>query len=114
MKKSKEVLNLYEQRKMKLDEGVFVMVSKACSEVCDVRAKGIGKELIDNLPEDLKDSDKVMNSMIFMLMKFGNVEAAERLYHEMKHKSIYTYGAMMKGESTVGLMKNIRFDYIRL
>ncbi|CAF1584718.1 unnamed protein product, partial [Adineta ricciae] len=96
MKKSKEVLNLYEQNKMKLDEGVFVMVSKACSETCDDRAMRIGKQLIDDLPEDLKGSEKVMNSTILMLMKFGNVDEAEKLFRQMKHKTIYTYGAMMK------------------
>ncbi|CAF1352240.1 unnamed protein product [Adineta ricciae] len=82
---------------MKLDEGVFVMVSKACSEICDDRAKRIGKQLIDNLPEDLKSSQKVMNSTMFMLMKFGNVDEAEQLFRRTKHQSIYTYGAMMKG-----------------
>ncbi|CAF0944362.1 unnamed protein product [Adineta ricciae] len=97
MKKSKEVLNLYEQNKLKLDEGVFVMVSKACSEICDDRARRIGKQLIVNLLEDLKGSGKVMNSTIFMLMKFGNVVEAEQLFRQMKHKTIYTYGAMMKG-----------------
>ncbi|CAF1219763.1 unnamed protein product [Adineta ricciae] len=116
MKKSKEVLNLYEQNKMKLDEGVFVMVSKACSEICDDRAKRIGKLLIDDLPEDLKGSEKVMNSTIFMLMKFGNVDEAEKLFHQMKHKSIYTYGAMMKGyndnkllEKTLDLFETLPF-----
>ncbi|CAF1191039.1 unnamed protein product [Adineta ricciae] len=97
MKKSKEVLNLYEQNKMKLDEGVFAIVSKACSEICDDRARRIGKQLLDNLPSSLRCSDSVMNSMIFMLMRFGNVDEAEQLVHQMKHKSIYTYGAMMKG-----------------
>ncbi|CAF1629199.1 unnamed protein product [Adineta ricciae] len=82
---------------MKLEEGTFVMVSKACSKVCDDRAKRIGKELLGNLPEDLKYSEKVMNSMIVMLMKFGNVSQAEEIFHTMKHKTIYTYGAMMSG-----------------
>ncbi|CAF1390815.1 unnamed protein product [Adineta ricciae] len=116
MKKSKEVLNLYEQNKMKLDEGVFVMVSKACSEICDDRAKRIGKLLIDDLPEDLKGSEKAMNSTIFMLMKFGNVDEAEQLFRQMKHKSIYTYGAMMKGyndnkkfEKTLDLFETLPF-----
>ena len=97
MKKSNEVLNLYEQTKMKLDEGVFVMVSKACSEVCDDRAKRIGKKLIHNLPQSLKHLEKVTNSMIYMLMKFGNVAEAEQVFREMKHKNIYTYGTIMKG-----------------
>ncbi|CAF1390885.1 unnamed protein product [Adineta ricciae] len=116
MKKSKEVLNLYEQNKMKLDEGAFVMVSKACSEICDDRAKRIGKQLMDDLPEDLKGSEKVMNSTIFMLMKFGNVDEAEKLFRQMKHKTIYTYGAMMKGyndnkkfEKTLDLFETLPF-----
>ncbi|CAF1390941.1 unnamed protein product [Adineta ricciae] len=116
MKKSKEVLNLYEQNKMKLDEGVFVMVSKACSEICDDRAMRIGKQLIDSLPRDLKGTEKVMNSTILMLMKFGNVDEAEQLFRQMKHQSIYTYGAMMKGyndnkmfEKTLDLFETLPF-----
>ena len=93
-----KVLKLFDTLPYKADEAIHTIILGACAQLCNDRAKQIGKQLMDNLPEHLKQSDTVMNSMIFMLMKFGKVEEAEQLYREMKHKSIYTYGVMMKGE----------------
>ena len=105
---------MFDTLTFKPDEVVCTIVQSACAHLCDDRAMRIGKQLMENFPESCKRSDAMINSRIFMLMKFGNVIQAEQVFREMKHKTIYTYGAMMKGESTVGLMKNIRFDYIRL
>ncbi|CAF1523270.1 unnamed protein product, partial [Adineta ricciae] len=92
-----KVLDLFESLPLKLDGVIYTIVLSACAYLCDDRAMRIGKQLMDSLPSSLRCSDSVMNSMIFMLMKFGNVDEAEQLVHQMKHKSIYTYGAMMKG-----------------
>ncbi|CAF1139873.1 unnamed protein product [Adineta ricciae] len=92
-----KTLDLFETLPFVADEAIYVMALSSCSHLTNDRARRIGKQLIDNLPEDFKRSENVMNSTIFMLMKFGNVDEAEKLLHQMKHKSIYTYGAMMKG-----------------
>ncbi|UJR29210.1 hypothetical protein I4U23_010424 [Adineta vaga] len=92
-----KVLDLYDSLPLQTNEVIYTLVQSACAQLCNDRAKRIGKQMIDNLPQNLKDSDKVMNSMIFMLIKFGNVHEAEKRFNQMKHKTIFSYGAMMKG-----------------
>ena len=108
------MLDLFDTLPMDPDEAIYAMVQSACAQLCNERARRTGTQLMNNIPNSLKHSETVMNSTIFMLITFGNVDVAEQLFRQIKRKTIYTYGAMMKGESTVGLMKNIRFDYIRL
>ena len=49
----------------------------------------------------LEDTD-VMNSAIHILMKFGDVAYAERLFSRMKRHDAYTYGVMLNGYGTHG------------
>ncbi|CAF1575678.1 unnamed protein product, partial [Rotaria magnacalcarata] len=57
----------------------------------------IGKKLLDEMPENYRNDNITSNSVIDMLMKFGDVESAERIFRSMKTKNIITYNATIKG-----------------
>ncbi|CAF4181909.1 unnamed protein product, partial [Rotaria magnacalcarata] len=57
----------------------------------------IGKELLAKMPENYRNHNITSTSAIDMLMKFGDVENAERIFRSIKTKNIITYGAMVKG-----------------
>ncbi|CAF4166397.1 unnamed protein product, partial [Rotaria magnacalcarata] len=56
-----------------------------------------GKKLLDEMPENYRNDNITSTSAINMLMKFGDVESAQRIFKSIKTKNIITYGAMMKG-----------------
>ena len=58
----------------------------------------MGQKLLEELPDTLLDDSVLISSAIHMLMKFGDVPQAERLFQKLNKKSIVTYGAMMKGK----------------
>ncbi|CAF4412449.1 unnamed protein product, partial [Rotaria magnacalcarata] len=69
------------------------------------------------MPEDYRNNNITTNSAIDMLMKFGDVESAERIFLSIKAKDIITYGAMVKGyvgnemfEKALDLFEQIGFE----
>ncbi|CAF2199198.1 unnamed protein product, partial [Rotaria magnacalcarata] len=48
------------------------------------------------MPENYRNDNAVLNSAMHMLMKFGDIQGAERIFRLNKNKDIITYGAMMK------------------
>ena len=49
------------------------------------------------MPRKLLSDAVLINSAIHMLMNFGDLAKAERLFQGMANKNAFTYGAMMKG-----------------
>ena len=49
------------------------------------------------MPNGFRNDNVVLTSAIDMLMKFGDVRSAERMFELIKKKNIVTYGAMMNG-----------------
>lgn len=41
---------------------------------------------------------RVVNTIIHMLAKFGEMEGAQQIFEQAKHKTAVSYGAMMQGE----------------
>ncbi|CAF1433559.1 unnamed protein product, partial [Rotaria magnacalcarata] len=75
----------------------YTVVFNACAKLCNDRAMKIGKELLAKMPENYRNDNITSTSVIDMLMKFGDVESAERIFRSIKTKNIITYGAMVKG-----------------
>ena len=93
-----EALSFVERIPFPLNETILIFALKACTALCDEKAKSVGKKLFDEMPTGFLDNDIVVNSTIHMLMKFGDVQGAERLFEQAKKKTNVTYGAMMQGE----------------
>ncbi|CAF4955359.1 unnamed protein product, partial [Rotaria socialis] len=54
------------------------------------------------MPENYRHDNITSNSAIGMLMKFGDVERAERIFRSIKAKGADIYGALMNGYNLNG------------
>ncbi|CAF1470179.1 unnamed protein product, partial [Rotaria sordida] len=94
---SEKALDLFEKIDLKLDDVTYIIVFNACAKLANDRAMKIGKKLLDNMPNDYRNNNILLNSAIDMLMKFGDVQSAERIFDSIKKKNIISYGALMNG-----------------
>ncbi|CAM4956263.1 unnamed protein product, partial [Rotaria socialis] len=92
-----KALDLFEHMNCDLDHAMYTMAFSACAKLGNDRAIKIGNKLFDDLPDNCKSSTATLNSALHMLMKFGNIQNAERVFKLIPQKSVITYGAMMKG-----------------
>ncbi|CAF1371285.1 unnamed protein product [Rotaria sordida] len=111
---SERALDLFEQIHLKLDSVIHTIVFNACSQLGNDRAMKIGKKLLHEMHDNYRNDNVVLTSAIHMLMRFGDIQSAERVFHSIKEKNIITYGAMMKGyienemsEKTLDLFEQI-------
>ncbi|CAF4476376.1 unnamed protein product, partial [Rotaria magnacalcarata] len=92
-----KALDLFEQIQLKLDNVTYIIVFNACAGLPNDRAIKIGQKLLDKMPEDYRKDVVVLNSAMHMLMKFGDIQNAERIFRLNKTKDIITYNAIMNG-----------------
>ncbi|CAF5208628.1 unnamed protein product, partial [Rotaria magnacalcarata] len=92
-----KALDLFEQIHLSLTSAIYAIVFNCCAKLCNDRAMKIGKELLAKMPENCRNHNVISTSAIDMLMKFSDVESAERIFLSIKAKDIITYGAMVKG-----------------
>ncbi|CAF4609636.1 unnamed protein product, partial [Rotaria magnacalcarata] len=92
-----KALDLFEQIHLGLTNVTYTIVFNACAKLCNDRAMKIGKELLAKMPENYRNHNVISTSAIGMLMKFRDVESAERIFRSIETKNIITYNAMIKG-----------------
>ena len=92
-----KALDLYKTIPSKPNDIFYALLYNACASLSNKQSKDFGMKLLNQMPKKYFDDAMVMNSAIDMLMKFGDVTDAERLFQSMKKKTIVTYGAMMNG-----------------
>ncbi|CAF0973415.1 unnamed protein product [Rotaria sordida] len=114
---SEKALDLFEQIELNLNNAAYNIVFNACAELANDRAMKIGKKLLDEMPENLRNDNFVLTSAIHMLMKFGDIQSAQKLFQSIQKKDIVTYGAIMKGyvrnqmpEKALDLFEQIELD----
>jgi hypothetical protein len=95
---SDKALDLFEQMPFNLDGISYTIIFNACAQLSNDRAKQIGRKLLHHMPKHLERNNYIKNSAISMLMKFGDVQSAEKLFQTNKKIDVVTYGAMMKGK----------------
>ncbi|CAF4340690.1 unnamed protein product, partial [Rotaria sordida] len=94
---SEKALDLFEKIDLKLDDVIYTIVFNACAKLSNDRAMKIGKKLLHDMPNDYRNNNIILNSAMDMLIKFGDVQSAERIFDSIKKKNIITYNAMIKG-----------------
>ncbi|CAF5128029.1 unnamed protein product, partial [Rotaria magnacalcarata] len=94
---AEKVLDLFDEMKIEPNQFNLSTLFNACAVLNNNRAMKIGKKLLDEMPENYRNDNITSNSAIDMLMKFGDVESAERIFRSMKTKNIITYNATIKG-----------------
>ncbi|CAF1414299.1 unnamed protein product [Rotaria magnacalcarata] len=96
-KMPEKVFDLYDKMEIEPISVTLNVLFNACARIRNDRAKTIGKRLLEKHFNYDQNDTGVFNSAIHMLMRFSDVNIAEDVFHSMKNKDIYTYGAMMKG-----------------
>jgi pentatricopeptide repeat protein len=92
-----KALDLYNEVSSMLNANLYAILYSACSAATNDRAILLGKQLLDKMPKMLNDNLIVMGSALHMLMKFGEVQEAERLFSQIKQPNASSYGVMMNG-----------------
>jgi pentatricopeptide repeat protein len=92
-----KVLELFDQMSVEPHAVIITLLFNACAKLADANAVQRGKDMLKHLPSSCFDDQILINSAIDMLMRFGDVEHAERLFSRLQKKNIYTYGAMING-----------------
>jgi pentatricopeptide repeat protein len=90
-------LNLFEQISSKSNEVLYAIVYNTCASLCNERSITLGNKIFHQMPKIFLNDIFVVNSIIHMLMKFGQVEDAERLFKQIKKPDLYTYGVIING-----------------
>ena len=96
-KMPEKVFDLLDQTNIQFDQVTLTVLFNACAHVANDRAKQIGRKLLNEMPVDFRNHNVLITSAIDMLMKFGDVQYAEKLFRMNKKKDIITFGAMMNG-----------------
>lgn len=94
---SEKVLDSSDEMTIQPNEFTLAVIFKACAQVKDERARRIGNQLLNQMPNDFRNDIVLMNSAISMLMSFGDVERAEQFFVLIKKKDVISYGATIKG-----------------
>ncbi|CAF1269869.1 unnamed protein product, partial [Rotaria magnacalcarata] len=97
-----KALDLFEQIDIELGDVTYTIVFNACAKLCNDRAMKIGKELLAKMPENYRNDNIISTSALDMLMKFGDIESAERMFRSIKAKGTTIYGALMNGYNLNG------------
>ncbi|CAF1240268.1 unnamed protein product [Rotaria magnacalcarata] len=92
-----KVLDLFDEMNIEPNQAILAALFSACSRVANDRAMKIGRKLLNRIPKNFLNDDKLLTSAINILMRFGDVSSAENLFQTIKKKDIVAYGAMMKG-----------------
>jgi pentatricopeptide repeat protein len=98
-----KALDLFDQVSSMLNAKLYTVMYSTCAASSDDRAIRLGKQLLSSMPKLCENDSIVMGSAIHMLMKFGEVAEAERLFCQMKKPDAASYGVMMNGYNLNGL-----------
>ncbi len=93
-----KALDLFEQMPLDPNESTLTIIFNACAQLSDDRAKEIGKKLLKQITKDCPNTNMLLTSAMYMLLKFGDVKSAEDLFGSMMNKDIVTFNAMMIGK----------------
>jgi len=93
-----KVLDLFEQMPIEANSVVYTIVCKACAELKNSRAKTIGMKLFNKLTNNkqLITDEILLATIAHMLINFGDITSAERLFESLEKKDAIVYGTMMK------------------
>jgi pentatricopeptide repeat protein len=98
-----KVLQMFDGMPVQSNEVIATILFNACAKVIDPPAIELGKRVLNQLSAAVFEDQMLANSAIDMLMKFGEVKEAERLFSCMKKPDAASYGIMVNGYNINGL-----------
>ncbi|CAF4320722.1 unnamed protein product, partial [Rotaria magnacalcarata] len=81
---AEKVLDLFDEMKIEPNQFTLSTLFNACAVLNNNQAKKTGKKLLDEMPENYRNHNITSTSAINMLMKFGDVETAQRIFRSIK------------------------------
>ncbi|CAF1078661.1 unnamed protein product [Rotaria magnacalcarata] len=97
-KQYKKVLELFDEFNEKTidkcSNWIIIQALKACTQICDVQR---GLKIHNLISSRLKRDSYVLPSLIHFYMQCGDVSHAQLLFDKSTKKTLFMYGAMMKG-----------------
>ncbi|CAF1159522.1 unnamed protein product [Adineta steineri] len=94
---NEKVLDLFEQIPLSINNVIYTIIFNACAQLCNDRARQIGRKLLDEMPKKFIQNNYIYSSAIDMLMRFGDVQRAEDLFKMIEKKDSISYGIMING-----------------
>ena len=91
------MLELFPTMSVTADEMAITMLFNACAKLAHADAIRIATDVLKRMPTSFLYDNRLVNSALDMLMKFGDVTQAEHLFQQLKRKSVVSYGALMQG-----------------
>ncbi|CAK9162961.1 unnamed protein product [Ilex paraguariensis] len=95
---AKKAIGLYDQMEksgLNLDDGTIISILAACAESGFL---GLGKRVHESIEKNkFKCSNQVCNALIDMYAKCGSLDAALRVFNEMKKRDLVSWNAMIHG-----------------
>jgi pentatricopeptide repeat protein len=92
-----KALDVFEEVPSNSDDVPYIIGYNACAALSNERARSLGKKYLKQMPPSFHSNQIVTGSALHMLMKFGEVGDAERLFSRMKHPEMAINGVMMNG-----------------
>lgn len=92
-----KAIEIFQKMPYKPDVVSLTILFNACSKLSNSNAKTIGHIYLEKLTDFHYQNSTLVNSIIDMTMKFGELEKAERIFFNLKNKTLITYGALMQG-----------------
>ncbi|CAF3460217.1 unnamed protein product [Rotaria socialis] len=82
-----KVLDLFDEMNIKSNQAILTVLFGACSRVTNDRAMKIGRKLLNQMPKNFLNDNKLLTSAINMLMRFGDVRSAENLFQMIQKRT---------------------------
>lgn len=95
--KPEKVIEAFKQMPVEPNAVIINLLLNACAKYVNAESIRVGKETLRRLPSNFLQNPYLVSSAINTLMKFREVEEAERVFGSAQNKDMITYGAMMKG-----------------
>jgi pentatricopeptide repeat protein len=97
-----KVLELFDKMSVKHDAVIITISFNACAKLFNAQTMKLARDVLNQLATEIFQHQNLVNSAVAMLMKFGEMTAAECLFTQMKKIDIYSLAVMMNGYNLNG------------
>lgn len=76
---------------------IYILFLNACARLGTNEALHLIKTVSKNVPQSIYSNEKFLASLIDALAKCGDLQSAQTIFYESKHKTVHMYNALIKG-----------------
>ncbi|CAF1320958.1 unnamed protein product [Adineta steineri] len=94
--RAEQAFDLFQQMSIPPNEYTLSILFKICSQLSNTRSLEFAKKILNAMPEKYQSNTIILNSVLHMLMQYGDLLFAEKIFSQM-NKDTISYGVMMSG-----------------